>query len=81
MGQTSETTPAQFVAPRVGGIQLLPRRKGTPNHCWALRKYLEELVKQSFLKEHVLTPEAISRHPNNQSPREQYMITQYKAIY
>ena len=27
-------------------------------HCWALRRYLEELIQQSLLKEYVLTPKA-----------------------
>ena len=49
-------------------------------HCWALRKYLEELIKQGFLKEYVLTLKATSGHLNIQSPREQNMIMQYKAI-
>jgi len=44
---------------------------------WALRKYLEELMRQSFFKEYILSPEAASRHPNPQPP-EQHLITQYK---
>ena len=27
-------------------------------HCWALRRYLEELIQQSLLKQYVLTPKA-----------------------
>jgi len=49
-------------------------------HCWALRIYLEELIQQVFLKEYVLTPEAISQQPNTQSSREQNGIAQYKTI-
>jgi len=30
-------------------------------HCWNLWKYLKELIRQAFLKEYILTPEATSR--------------------
>jgi len=29
-------------------------------YCWALQRYLKELIPQGFLKEYVLTPEIIS---------------------
>jgi len=49
-------------------------------HCRAFWKYLEELTKQDFLKEYVLTPEATSGHQNIQSLWKQNVIMQYKMI-
>ena len=49
-------------------------------HCWALRRYLEELVQHGFFKEYILTPEVIFRQPNTQPPRKQNLIAQYNAI-
>jgi len=52
-------------------------------HCQSLRRYLDELIRQGFLKEHVLTLEAASGSGQPSAPSSiqlQHAITQYKAI-
>jgi len=49
-------------------------------YCWALRRYLNELIQQALLNVYVLTLEIIFRHLNMQPPREQNLISQYKTI-
>ena len=52
-------------------------------HCKNLRRYLEELVRQSFLKEYICIPEAVSGSGQSSAPspaQPQHMITKYKAI-
>jgi len=70
IGQAPKTTPAQSFTPRVRGILLLPRRKETSDHPLLGPLDLEELVKQNFLKEYILTPEAASGHLNNKSSQD-----------
>jgi len=43
-------------------------------HCWDLLRYLEELIQQGFLKEYVLTPEAISKQLKTQPSQEKNLI-------
>ena len=49
-------------------------------HYLALRRYLKELIQRWFLKEYVLTLEAIFRQSYTHPPREQNLIAQYKMI-
>jgi len=75
MGQMPTTDPAQSITDWIGGVLLVPRLRGHQTiHCLALRRYLEELIQQGFLKEYVLTPEAISRETNAPSSQEQNVI-------
>ena len=57
MGQTPEADSDQSFTARLG-VLFLPRLQGASNHpLLGLRRYLEELIQQGFLKEYVLTPE------------------------